>query len=201
MLVPRSSGSATWLDGLLVALERTIGRQRQSPGRVRCDQRPVVFEERDVLLDRSQRPLDRRRRLVDVDLDVVDRKLGRLEQIQRRADDELGLARLDLDERVDDRVELEFVRAHDLRARGGTGKETHAASRKPRRFISLLAAGESSRRLEKLNPRQPALMPGDAGRRTHESNGRKRSLPAGPRISCNCRCRCPCRCRCCTRCA
>ena len=107
-------------NGLLVALERAIGRQRQSPRRARRDQRPVVLEERDVLLDRSERALDRRRRLVDVDLDVVDRKPGRLEQIQRRAHDELRLARLDLDERVDDRVELELVRAHDLRARGGT---------------------------------------------------------------------------------
>jgi hypothetical protein len=110
--------------GLLVALEGTIRRQRQSSRRVRCNQRPVIFEERDVLLDRSERSLDCRRRFVDVDFYVIDRKLGRLEQVQRHADDELGLARFDLDERIDDRVKLEFVRKHDLRACGSKGKQT-----------------------------------------------------------------------------
>jgi len=58
------------------------------------------------LLERGYRLLEGGRRLVEVDLDVVRRKLDRLEQIERSSDDELGLARLDLDERIDDRVQL-----------------------------------------------------------------------------------------------
>ena len=92
-----------------------------APIALRRDERPAILEERDVSarIAASARSIAGRR-LVDIDLDVVDRKLGRLEQIQRRANDELGLARLDLDERVDDRVKLEFVRARDRRACGGS---------------------------------------------------------------------------------
>ena len=110
--------------GLLVGLERTIGRQGQPPRRVRGNQRPAIFKERDVLLERGERSLDCGCRAVDVDLDASNRKPDLLEQIEGRADDELRLARFDLDERVDDRVKLEFVRTHDLRGYGGAGEQT-----------------------------------------------------------------------------
>jgi hypothetical protein len=105
---------------------------------VRRDQRLAILGERDVLLDCSERSLDRWRRFVDVDFDIVDRKPGRLEQVKRRADDELGFSRLDLDKRVDHRVQLEFVRARGLRERRRTGNQT--PSRKSQSAKSHIAS-------------------------------------------------------------
>src|SRR5215831_7148085 len=45
---------------------------------------------------------------------------------------------------------------------------THTMSRKPRRFIPRLAVRDTSRRLNKTDPRPPAMLPGDAGLRSHE---------------------------------
>jgi hypothetical protein len=48
-----------------------------------------VLVERDVLLDRRQRALDAAP-TVDVDLDAGEREADRLEQVERRAHDQLG---------------------------------------------------------------------------------------------------------------
>src|SRR5207237_4145214 len=131
---------------LVVALEGGIGGERQSRRRVRCDERPAVFVERDALLVGGDRPLEGRRRSVDIDLDVVNRKLRRLEEIKRGANDELRLARLDLDERIDDSVQLEFVCAYELRARDNAGKHAPRGEAQTGAFHVAASKGGSNHR-------------------------------------------------------
>ena len=76
-VVPGTSGLGDVADGVLIALERTVRRQRQAPDRAERDQRLTVLPDRDARdLSCSERPLDGGVGIVEIDLD--DRLSGNL---------------------------------------------------------------------------------------------------------------------------
>src|SRR6185369_10899447 len=95
--------------------ERTVRRQRETAACRARAQRPAVLGDDDPLLQRVEGALHGFARMLDVDLDAAHRKADRLEQVERRADDEVRLLALDLEEGADQGLERELVRPRDAR--------------------------------------------------------------------------------------
>ena len=103
-------------DGCLITVEGAVGRQREPGDRGRRGEPGPILEEDDLPPDELQRLLDGGIRLVERDLRSVQGEPDPSQDVERHADDQVRLSRLDLHEAGHHALELELVGA--CRARG-----------------------------------------------------------------------------------
>src|SRR6266404_8304674 len=92
-------------DGIFVSLERPVRRERQAADGAGGDQPPPVLPEDQVAAQRLQDALEGGTGVRQIDLGAPRGELYGGDDMERNPDDEVRLARVDLDERVDQALE------------------------------------------------------------------------------------------------
>ena len=119
-------------DRLIIVFERTIRERRQLAGGARRHEANIVFPELKSAGQTLERGLDGGPGRLDLVVVPRERKRHAAQQIQRYADDEVGLTGLDLDKRIHHPVERQIVGIR--RGKPRAVQNSHTAAQQIQRF-------------------------------------------------------------------